>query len=150
MDGKKMCGKKMNGKELRGKKPRQAPHRPGERAKSDILFSTINPNAGSLNTVGALGVNTTDLTGFDILSNGVGGNIAYALLTASSGVASLYTVNLGTGAATSVGVISQTAASRPYSLAIVQPIPEPGTLLFGFALAGACLARTRRQVGVRH
>ena len=111
----------------------------------DILVSTLNPNAGSLQTVGALGVDTTAFTGFDILSDGIGGNTAYALLTASSGIASLYTVNLNTGAATAVGVISQTAAIRPYSLAIVQPVPEPGTLLFGFALAGVCLTRKRRK-----
>ena len=41
MDGKKMCGKKMKGKELRGKQRRQAPHPPGERTKSDILFIPI-------------------------------------------------------------------------------------------------------------
>ena len=117
----------------------------------DILVSTINPNAGSLTTVGALGVNTSDLTGFDILSNGLGTqNDAYAILTATSGIASLYRVNLGTGAATPVGVVSQTAAQRPYSLAIVQPaIPEPGTVLFGIALAGACLTRRARQAAPR-
>lgn len=111
----------------------------------DILVSTINPNAGFLNTVGALGFNTTDLTGFDILSDGLGGNTAYALLTAPSGIASLFTVNLATGAATSVGVISQAPAQRPYSLAIVQPVPEPGTALFGLALIGASLSRAPRK-----
>ena len=115
----------------------------------DILVSTINPNAGQLNTIGALGVDTSDLTGFDILSNGLGGNTAYAILTAPSGIASLYTVNLGTGAATSIGVVSQAAASRPFSLAIVQPVPEPGTLLFGFALLGASLTRNRRRAAPR-
>ena len=110
----------------------------------DILVSTLNPNAGSLQTVGPLGVDTTGFTGFDILSDGLGGNTAYALLTASSGIASLYTVNLNTGAATPIGVISQTAATRPYGLAI-QAVPEPGTMLFGFALAGACLTRKRRK-----
>jgi Domain of unknown function (DUF4394)/PEP-CTERM motif len=113
----------------------------------DILVSTINPNAGSLNTVGPLGVDTTDLTGFDILSDGFGGNTAYALLTApNSGISSLYTINLMTGAASSVGVIAPPAStSRPFSLAIVQPVPEPGTALFGLALIGASLARNRRK-----
>lgn len=111
----------------------------------DILVTTLDPNAGSLQTVGPLGVDTSAFTGFDILSNGVGGNSAYALLTAASGIASLYSVNLNTGAATSIGVISQTAGQRPFSLAIVQPVPEPGTLLFGLALAVACLTRQRRR-----
>lgn len=115
----------------------------------DILVSTINPNAGSLTTVGALGFNTTNFVGFDILSDGFGGNSAYALLTAPSGIASLHSINLATGAATSLGVISQTAASRPYGLAIVQPVPEPGTALFGLALAGASLARNRRKSAAR-
>ena len=109
----------------------------------DILVRALDPNVGSLQTVGALGVDSTAFTGFDIFSDGSGGNTAYALLTASSGIASLYTVNLNTGAATSVGVISQTPATRPFSLAI-QPVPEPGTLFFGFAIAGACLHRRRR------
>ncbi len=116
----------------------------------DILVRTLNPNVGELLTVGPLGVNTTDLTGFDILSDGFGSNTAYALLTSNS-IASLYTINLGTGAATPVGVINSPAGTaRPFSLAIVQPaVPEPGTALFGLALVGASLARTRRQVAVR-
>ena len=85
------------------------------------------------------------IDGFDILSDGLGGNTAYALLTATSGIASLYTVNLNTGAATVIGVIGQAAASRPFSLAIPPAVPEPGTLLFGFAILGACLKRNRRK-----
>ena len=114
----------------------------------DILVRTLDPNAGALQTVGALGVDTTGFTGFDILSDGLGGNTAYALLTATSGIASLYNVNLNTGAATAIGTIGtigQTAASRPFSLAIVQPVPEPGTMLFGFAILGASLQRNRRK-----
>ena len=111
----------------------------------DILVSTTNPNAGSLNTIGALGFDTSNLTGFDILSDGLGNNSAYALLTAQSGTASLFTINLSTGAATLLGMISQTAGARPYSLAIVQSVPEPGALLLiGFALAGVSLARRAR------
>lgn len=114
----------------------------------DILVRTLDPNAGSLQTVGSLGVDTTGFTGFDILSDGLGGNVAYALLTAPSGTASLYTVNLSTGAATSVGIISQAAATRPYSLAIAPPIPEPGTGLVGLALTLVCLLR-RQHRGAR-
>ena len=112
----------------------------------DILVSTINPNAGSLMTVGALGVNAGELTGFDILTNINGVNTAYALLT-TGGAPSLYTVNLNTGAATAVGAI--TGAVRPFSLAIVAPVPEPGTLLFGFALAGVGLTRRARKSAPR-
>ena len=107
----------------------------------DILVSTTNPNGGVLNTIGALGFDTTDRTGFDILSDGVGGNTAYALLTAPSGIASLHSINLVTGAATNLGTISQTAGSRPYVLAVVQPVPEPGTAVFGLAFVGAAFTR---------
>jgi hypothetical protein len=110
----------------------------------DILARALDPNAGSLETVGPLGVDATGFTGFDILSDGIGGNVAYALLTAPSGVASLYTVNLNNGAATSVGVISQAAGSRPFGLAITS-IPEPGTCLAGFAIIAACSLRRPSQ-----
>ena len=89
----------------------------------DTLVKTANPNGGALETVGALGVNTSGLTGFDIFTDISGGNTAYALLT-SGGIPSLYTVNFATGAATSIGAIG---ATRPFSRAIAQPVPEPGT-----------------------
>ena len=59
------------------------------------------PNAGSLHTVGPLGVSTTDNVGFDI-SQGTG--TAYASLTIGT-TTGLYTINLASGAATSVGTI---------------------------------------------
>lgn len=110
----------------------------------DTLVSTSNPNGGVLSTVGALGVDTNSLTGFDILSDGIGGNTFYALLTSTSGPG-LYTLNSGTGAASLVGAINTTAAT-PYGLAIVQPVPEPGTLLLlSFGLLGVGLTRSRRK-----
>jgi hypothetical protein len=72
---------------------------------SDILVYQDPPNAGSLHTVGSLGVNTSDMVGFDI-SQGTG--VAYASLTV--GVTNLYTVNLATGAVTLVGMIGDPAA----------------------------------------
>ena len=112
----------------------------------DTLVRTINPNAGSLLTVGPLGFGTNNRTGFDILSDGIGGNSAYALLTATSGVASLYTINLASGAATPVGAIGG-AAVRPYGLAIAPApaVPEPGTALFGLALFGTTLMRRGKR-----
>ena len=112
----------------------------------DTLVSTLNPNVGSLTTVGALGVPTTDLVGFDILSDGVGGNTAYALLTLPGGSPGLYTINLATGGASLVGAINDQVV-RPYSLAITPPapVPEPGTALFGLALIGTALTRRGRK-----
>jgi len=67
----------------------------------DTLVIQNPPNAGILNTVGPLGVDTSDQVGFDI-SQGTG--VAYASLTVG-GTAGLYTINLANGAATLAGNI---------------------------------------------
>ena len=76
-------------------------------ATRDILVRQDPPNAGTLTTVGALGVDITDVAGFDI--SGASG-IAYAGLVVKDGNkkrlrATLFTVNLATGATTSLGRI---------------------------------------------
>ena len=64
----------------------------------DILAIQNPPNEGTLVTVGPLGVNTTGRVGFDV--SGTTG-VAYASLTDSTtGLTSLYTINLLSGAAT--------------------------------------------------
>ncbi len=60
-----------------------------------------SPNAGAITPIGPLGVNTTELVGFDITAND---GQAFASLTVGGG-SSLYTINLATGAATLVGPI---------------------------------------------
>jgi hypothetical protein len=100
----------------------------------DALNNTLAlqnpPNAGGLTTIGSLGVDANDLTGFDI--SGTSG-IAYASLNGS-----LYTINLGSGAASLVGGIGST----PQILDIAV-IPAPGMLgLVG--LAGFLGSRRRR------
>ena len=67
----------------------------------DALVTQNPPNAGTLNTVGSLGVDATAVLGFDILSVG-GGNVAYALLQVG-GVSGMYLINLATGAAALIG-----------------------------------------------
>src|SRR2546421_3098015 len=67
----------------------------------DTLAIQNPPNAGTLNTVGPLGVNTSDQVGFDISQ---GSGVAYASLTVG-GTAGLYTISLANGAATLVGNI---------------------------------------------
>ncbi|CAN5249009.1 hypothetical protein BH10ACI1_BH10ACI1_03970 [soil metagenome] len=74
---------------------------------TDQLFMQNPPNAGTLVLVGALGVNATDVNGFDILSST---NTAFAALTVGAAT-SLYTINMTTGAATSVGTIGAGSAS---------------------------------------
>ena len=66
----------------------------------DALFTQNPPNNGTLNLVGPLGVDASNINGFDIASNGV----AYAALVVA-GTSRLYTINLVTGTATQVGAI---------------------------------------------
>lgn len=74
---------------------------------NDILVRQDPPNNGTLNTVGGLGVDVSSVAGFDIAgSNGV----AYAGLVVKNGSkknlrATLFTLNLTTGAVTEVGKI---------------------------------------------
>jgi hypothetical protein len=60
-----------------------------------------SPNAGAITPIGPLGVDTTSPLGFDITAND---GVAHAALTVG-GASSLYTINLGSGAATLVGAI---------------------------------------------
>jgi hypothetical protein len=70
---------------------------------ADALVIQNPPNNGTLNTVGSLGVDATDLVGFDIFACE---NVGYAALTSSGATASnLYRINLTTGAATLIGTI---------------------------------------------
>ena len=109
----------------------------------DTLVTTTNPNGGILNTVGALGFDTSQLTGFDIFTDPNGINTAFASLTLQGNNSGLYTINLSTGAATLIGAIN---ARQLFGLAVAPTaIPEPGTLAL-FALAGlAAFGITRRR-----
>ncbi|QMW24309.1 DUF4394 domain-containing protein [Sandaracinobacteroides saxicola] len=70
--------------------------------QGSLLGAPVSPNIGTLTTVGALGVNTSDRVGFDISAQGQ----ALATLTdPTTGVTSLYSVNLSTGQATLVGAL---------------------------------------------
>lgn len=94
----------------------------------DILVTQNPPNAGALNTVGPLGVDVSSVAGFDI----VGGNTAFAALSVG-GSTGLYTVNLGTGAATLIGPVGSGQVLRGLTGALsaqpatVTPAPATGT-----------------------
>ncbi|MGQ0793030.1 MAG: DUF4394 domain-containing protein, partial [Deltaproteobacteria bacterium] len=68
----------------------------------DILATQIPPNDGILNTVGALGVDVSEMIGFDIVTTNA--NIAFAALTVG-GDSRLYVINLANGSATLIGSI---------------------------------------------
>ena len=69
-------------------------------ATLDLLVTQNPPNAGTLNTIGALGVDATTQTSFDILSDALGSDIGYLSIGAN-----LYLVNLASGGATLIGSI---------------------------------------------
>lgn len=86
-------------------------------AGNDILVSQTPPNAGTLNTIGALGVSITDVGGFDIVP---GTNRAIALLNVTSGTPArrFYTIDLTTGAATAAsGALAQADPLVDFALA---------------------------------
>jgi Domain of unknown function (DUF4394) len=109
---------------------------------TNSLVTTSTPNAGTLTTVGSLGVNPNDLLGFDIITDPFTGvNSAFAIL--DTGVASgFYTINLATGAAT---LVSGTVPNGFFGLAVTPTaVPEPGTALAGLVAFGLCATRRRR------
>jgi Tol biopolymer transport system component len=85
----------------------------------DILATQNPPNAGTLNTVGPLGVDTSAVVGFDITNPG---GAALAVLTVG-GASRLYTINLATGAATLVGNVG--GGSNLRALAAANPRDNP-------------------------
>jgi len=106
----------------------------------DILATQAN-NAGTLGTIGPLGVNVGAVGGFDISGNT---GIAYAtLLPANSSVSQFYTINLLTGAATSLGQIDGGVIIT--AMTVANPgIPEPSTLaLAGLSMLGCVVARRK-------
>lgn len=107
----------------------------------DILAIQNPPNNGTLNTVGALGIDVSDLLGFDI-----SGSITGTAFLANG--SSFYTVNLTTGAATLVG---NTAAPLIGIAAVtgVAAVPEPSSLGALFVGLGTLLFSLRRKAGAR-
>ncbi len=105
----------------------------------DTLVIQNPPNAGTLVTVGSLGVNTSALAAFEVLQGGQ----AFAALTDPNELTSgLYSINLGTGAATFLGQIGGGAAI--YGLTAV-PEPEEYAAMGGAVLVAFAVYRRRRQ-----
>ena len=78
----------------------------------------LSPSSGQLTTVGALGVPTNDVVGLDINRSGT---VLASLTAPGTGVTSLYSVNLTTGAATLIGPIG--LAGHSYLGLAFAPVP---------------------------
>jgi len=120
-------------------------------ATSNQLFRFTDPNAGTVVSVGALGVDI----GFNFIDFDISGStgVAYAALrtevTQTLPFSSLYTINLATGQASLVGLIGPEAPNgfplRGLTVMPGNPIPEPTTmLLLSTGLAGIA-AKVRRR-----
>lgn len=103
----------------------------------DVLVRQAN-NAGTLTTVGGLGVDATDIGGFDINA----GDEAFAVFTdIGGGTSRLYSLDLATGVALSLGNIGAVVSGIA-----VAPVPLPASLpLLSCAAAGLLALRRRRQ-----
>lgn len=110
---------------------------------NNSLLATSAPNAGTVSSVGPLGMDVGAELGFDIYS-GASSNTAYFVETTGANNASLYTVDLATGAASSLGSITRDFTGG-FAIDTLSPIPEPSSFA---AIAGAGvlgLAATRRR-----
>ncbi len=80
-------------------------------AATDQLLTTADPNGGAVGVVGALGVDATSALDLEIATAADGTNNANAVLIVG-GVPTLYTIDLTTGAATSVAAVALLDASE--------------------------------------
>jgi hypothetical protein len=103
----------------------------------DILVTQAN-NAGTLATIGPLGVDASDIGGFDVSESGA----AFAIFSDGDDASGLYSIDLTTGAATSIGTV-------PWNIVAMTAVPEPSSLALGalcvVALAGRYAGRLRRK-----
>jgi trimeric autotransporter adhesin len=74
-------------------------------AATDQLLTTADPNGGAVSVVGALGVDATAVSDLEIATAADGTNTANAVLVVG-GTPTLYSINLSTGAATSVAAVA--------------------------------------------
>lgn len=119
----------------------------GINSATDSLYTQAPPNNGTTTLVGALGVDTSGVAGFDISG---GSGIAYAALTdGDTGKSAFYTINLGTGAASLVGAFGiggNTAIAPPVLGLTVSAVPEPETyalMLAGLGVVGFMAKRRK-------
>jgi hypothetical protein len=95
-------------------------------------------NTPTITMVGSLSVDALRANGFEVLSNGM----AYAALNVddASLTTGIYSINLGTGAATLIGNYNGTLSGLS-----VSAVPEPGTyVMMGLGLLGLAVLRRRR------
>jgi hypothetical protein len=110
------------------------------------LVLQVSPNGGTLQTIGLLGVDVSQLSGFDIYFDPTTQtNIGFASLqNIAEGVSRFYTINLTNGQATAVGLEQGDLID---GIAVGIAVPEPSSVallgLAALALGGVKWARRR-------
>jgi hypothetical protein len=100
-------------------------------AALDTLVLQNPPNDGTLQTVGALGFDLATLGGFEIVASSAGDNTAFAVSNAT-----LYSLNLESGAATSLGAIGDDGPINFQGLTAAPPVADVVPLPELFDLTG--------------
>ncbi|HEX4895243.1 MAG TPA: DUF4394 domain-containing protein [Solimonas sp.] len=100
---------------------------------TDRLLVATNSNAGTLNAVGALGVDASEVNGFDVRTAADGTNTLVAALTVG-GAVQILTIDPAAGTATTLGALSGLPAGETLrGLAVASlataPAQAPGELL---------------------
>ena len=113
-------------------------------AAQDVLATQAN-NAGTLGTVGDLGVDLVDIGEFDI--SGDTGTAFLAGIVRGETDSALFTVDLQTGNATRIGTIGSGTTIAGIAVAPGQApiIPTPSAAVAGLALLGGVAARRKRS-----
>ena len=115
-------------------------------AARDALVVQNPPNAGTLTTVGALGVDIGRRAGFDIAADGT----AFAVFERSGSASStLYRVNLTTGAATAVGRVGGTPLRALAASGTAPADTTRPTVTLRLSAPSRISALVRRGIGVR-
>ena len=110
-------------------------------SRTDSLVRFLSPNAGTLQTVGALGIAIADT---DRVSFDISGRLGDAFMARND---RLYAVNLATGRATNLGRIGGLAGPQIIGLTATA-VPEPASwalMIGGFGVVGGSLRRRRRE-----
>jgi len=116
---------------------------------TDTLLRSTNANMGTYVTVGALGLDVSGLSGFDVSGSG----FAFAAFTGPNftltGPSTFHTIDLATGLASGGATIGATSAGfsiRGIAALPNQTVPEPGTLaLLGTGAVGGFAGLVRRR-----
>jgi hypothetical protein len=109
--------------------------------QNDRLLTQNPPNNGQLNDVGPLGIDAAAVNGFEI----VGPDTALAVVSAAGAPAALYTINLATGAALSVGAAAQVSDSITGISAVPNATtPAPDSIVYA-VLNGVSLTSFARN-----